>query len=292
MISRYGIFCKVIEQRSFTKAAYILGYSQSSVSQSVKALEDELNAVLIDRKRDGIVLTSDGKELFPYIYAIYAAENGLDQKKKEIEGLENSTVTIGTFTGVSRTVLPLLMKEFKEIYPKVSFNLRQGEYTSIGRWIAEGSVDFGFVNTEAVPDLEGEILYEEEMLAVLPPDHPLAKNDYISLKEISQEPIILLDEGEYSVPLLAFQRAAVVPKIAYKVYDDYTILSMVSQKLGVSLLYDRVLDGVRYDVAIRRVLEKPKRTVALAWKDYRIMPFAARKFADNIIKKTQRKDFA
>ena len=65
MISRYGIFCKIIENGSFTKTAELLGYSQSAVSQTVKALEQETGTTLIDRRKDGTLLTADGAAFLP-----------------------------------------------------------------------------------------------------------------------------------------------------------------------------------------------------------------------------------
>jgi DNA-binding transcriptional LysR family regulator len=285
MISRCAVFCKVIEHHSFTKAAEELGYSQSSVSQTVMALEGELGATLIERRRDGVVLTPDGEQLYPYIRAVSLSEKLLEQKKRELSGLENSTISIGTFTSVSRNILPPLMKSFKEIYPTASFILRQGDYASIGRWIRDGSVDFGFTNTDAVSDLDGKILYEDEMMAVLPQEHPLAQKEWVSLHDLVKEPFILLDEGGYSVPMTAFQKLGLSPQIAYEVYDDYTILAMVRQGLGVSLMYQAVLTGLHHNLALRPVTERPKRTVALVWKDRNIISQAAKRFSSFIIDK-------
>ena len=282
MLSRYGIFCKVIELGSFTKAGRQLGYSQSAVSQTIKSLEKELGILLIDRKKDGIQLTSDGKQFFPYIQSVYQAEQSLHQKKLEMQGLLDSTIRIGTFTSVSRNLLPRLMKEFKKEYPAVNFVLQQGEYTSIAQWVRDGSVDFGFANAEAVPGLETSILYKDEMAAVLPKGHPLTGKQVISLKDLEQEPFILLDEGEYSVPEQAFRRAGLHPKIEYKVYDDYSILAMVRQSLGVSAMYKRVLEGFEAGLAVRPVKERMERPVALVWKDWNTMHFAARKFVSHV----------
>lgn len=131
MISRYKIFCKVVEAKSFTKVAQQIGYSQSAVSQTIKALEQEMDTILISRGKEGIELTKDGKEYYPYIQAIASAETALQQKQQEMQGLEHSVIRIGTFTSVSRNILPQLMKEFKLKYPNVNFVLKQGEYTSI-----------------------------------------------------------------------------------------------------------------------------------------------------------------
>ena len=120
MLSRYDIFCKVVELGSFTRAA-----------------------------------------------------EALVQKRREMQGLENRMIRIGTFTSVSRNLLPQLMQQFKALYPGVHFVLQQGEYTSIAQWVREGQVDFGFVNAQAVSGLTMRTLYRDEMVAVLPPGHPL-----------------------------------------------------------------------------------------------------------------------
>ena len=286
MISRYEIFCKVIETKSFTKAAASLGYSQSAVSQTVKALETEMGVLLVDRRKDGLCLTADGEQYFPYFQAIRAAEQALMQKRREMDGLTNSAIRLGTFTSVSRTILPALMQAFQTKHPSVSFVLRQGEYTSIGRWILDGSVDFGFIGTDAVSGIETKVLYEDEMMAVLPPGHPLALPSIVSLKELASEPFILLDEGDFSVPLAAFEKRSLRPEIKYEVYDDDTILAMVRQGLGVSLIYRRVLTGSENNLEIRPVQNPPKRTISLAWKNWSTMPYASRKFVEFILAHT------
>lgn len=259
-----------------------IGYSQSAVSQSVKTLERELGVVLIDRKKDGITLTADGCQFYPYIQAVFNAERDLEQKQREMSGLENSTVRIGTFTSVSRNLLPRLMKRFKEHYPNVNFVLQQGEYTSIEKWVQEGSVDFGFVNADALSDSEIQmhVLYRDEMVAVLPKAHPLSEGKSVSLQQLSKEPFILLDEGDYSVPMNAFHLQNLLPEVEYKVYDDYSILAMVRQGLGVSVLYQLVLSGYEEGLEIRPISERPGRMVALAWRSRKTMALAAKRFMD------------
>ena len=286
--STIGKVIKNIDPRFFKVAtmsaptAEELRYSQSAVSQAVRTLEHETETVLIDRKKDGIGLTADGEQYLPYFQQIYQAEKNLERKEEEMKGLTNSAIRIGTFTSVSRTFLPRLMMEFKKQYPEVRFILQQGEYTSIAQWVRDGNVDFGFANAEAVPGLETSILYKDEMAAVLPKGHPLTGKQVISLKDLEHEPFILLDEGEYSVPEQAFRRAGLHPKIEYKVYDDYSILAMVRQSLGVSAMYKRVLEGFEAGLAVRPVKERMERPVALVWKDWNTMPFAARKFVSYV----------
>lgn len=280
MISRYGIFCRVVEQGSFTRAAEELGYSQSAVSQNVRALEQETGVTLLSRRKDGVQLTQDGQEFYPYIQSIFQAEQALERKRQETMGLQNSLIRIGTFTSVSRNLLPPMMKRFKEKYPDVRFVLRQGEYTSIPQWIRQGEIDFGFVNQDAVEGMETRLLYEDHMLAVLPQGHRLEKKSSLTLRDISTEPLILLDEGKHSVLLDAFHSAGLTPNLAYEVYDDYSILSMVRQGLGISVLYEKVVAGFEQGLSLRPIQESPRRRVALSWLSWDTMPYAARRFAE------------
>lgn len=280
MISRYGIFCKVAELGSFTRAAESCGYSQSAISQNIKALEQETGVSLLSRRKDGVQLTADGRDFFPYLQAVWQAEQALERRCQETMGLKNSVIRIGTFTSVSRNLLPPKMKAFKARYPDVRFVLRQGEYTSIPQWIRQGEIDFGFVNQDAVDSMDTRLLYEDHMLAVLPQGHPLEQKPVIPLKELSSEPLILLDEGDHSVLLDAFRQAGQTPNIAYEVYDDYSILSMVRQGLGISVLYEKVVSGFEAGLSLRPILEAPRRRVALAWSSWETMPYAARRFAE------------
>ena len=70
------------------------------------------------------------------------------------------------------------------------------------------------------------------------------------------------------------------PDVQFQVYDDYTILPMVQQGLGVSVMYELVLRGLAQDVALRELTTPVERTIALAWRSRSAMPIAARRFVD------------
>lgn len=278
MLSKYGILCEVASRGSFTAVAELYGYAQSSVSQAVRALEDELGVCLIDRKRHGITWTDSGREYEPYLRAIYAAEQALERKQREMSGLKNATIRIGSFTSVSRDILPHLMMEFKKKYPDVSFELRQGDYNNIHDWLQGGIVDIGFLAIEVAGQLVSDFLYEDEMLAVLPKNHPLSDYSEISLEQLAAERFILLDEGQYSTTLNAFANKGISLRAEYRVYDDYSILSMIKSKLGVSLLFRNVISGYEDDVAIRPLTQPITRKICLACRDPKTLSYASRKF--------------
>ena len=283
MLSKYGMVCEVADNGSFSAVARQYGYAQSSISQAVRTLEEELGTSLIDRKRRGITWTADGRIFEPYLRAVYAAETALEQKCREMRGMEKATVRIGTFTSVSRDILPELMMEFKRSYPGISFELYQGDYNNIRDWLESGFVDLGFLALELAGELDAQFLYEDEMLAVLPLDHPLSVCSEVALKQLVTEPFILLDEGEFSTPLNAFHQAGMEPDVEYRVYDDYSILSMIRSGLGISLLFRNVLRSYERDFAIRPVDTPIRRRICLACRDRKTLPYAAARFRSYII---------
>ncbi|WP_244835137.1 LysR family transcriptional regulator [Clostridium sp. BJN0001] len=284
MLTKYDAFIKVIETGSFTKAADQIGYTQSAVSQMISSLESTLNTKLISRTKKSIILTPDGKEYLPFIKNIRNAELELLEKKKEMQGLQSGIIRIGTFSSVSCNWLPLLIKKFKKKYPYVHFHLMQGEYTNVDNWVKDGSVDFGFINPSAASkDLTVINLRDDEMLAVLPKEHKLCKKRKITLDDISKEPYILLDEGDISEPLQVFKEKNLSPNIEYKVYDDYTIMSMVENGLGVSILSNLVLKNHHQKIITKSISPKVVRTIGLVYKNKNILPIAGRYFINFII---------
>lgn len=287
-MNSYYAFIKAIETGSFTKAAEELGYTQSAISQMIHSLEEELSTTLILRSRTGITLTPDGEEFLPFIKNICNSHRELHEKQKEMEGLHRGLIRIGTFSSVSCHWLPILMRDFKELYPAVHFELHQGDYTDIANWIKEGSVDFGFVNPNGISNLTTIDLQEDEMLAVLPANHPLSENNKVLLKDLTTSPFILLDEGDISEPLSIFSQNNLVPNIQYRVYDDYSIMSMVEQGLGISVLPKLVLSRCPYKIVTKTITPSVVRTISLAYKDKRVLPISSRYFIDFIIEKFNR----
>ncbi|MFC7686333.1 LysR substrate-binding domain-containing protein [Ureibacillus sp. GCM10028918] len=251
----------------------------------VNSLEKELSTTLILRSRTGITLTPDGEEYLPYIRNISNSHVELSEKHNEMMGLQSGLIRIGTFSSVACHWLPNLIKDFKSKYPSVSFNIYQGEYTVISNWIKEGFVDFGFVNPDAVSKLTSIPLKEDEILAIVSKSHRLASKNTVSLLELSNEHFILLDEGEINEALTIFKQNDIEPDIQFRVHDDYAIMSMVEQSLGISILPKLVLDRCPYNIVTKPISPPVARTISLAYKDKRVLPIASRYFIDFVIER-------
>lgn len=279
-MNRYLALQKIVELGSFSKAAEALGYTQSAMSQMITSLENECSIKLVNRYRTGTKLTLEGAELYPYIETFANQYRAIQEKIKEIKGLDTGIIRMGTISSISVHWLPGLLKEFQAQHPSVEFVIHQGDYTSIQEWIKNGTVDFGFVNPSAANGIKTIELKQGEMLAVLPENHPLTKLDVIPLKELKREPFILLEEGHYYEPLEAFRIAGITPNIKYTLHDDYAIMAMVEAGLGVSILAELVLHRTHYHIVLRPTEPPVIRTIAIGYKDTASLPMAAKRFIE------------
>lgn len=280
MASRYQIVCMVVDCGSLKGAADELGYTQSAVSQAVKALERELGTTIIERGKQGVSLTRDGKQYLPYLRQIVTAEAELEGKRQELLGLSSTDIRIATFTNVSRTVLPRVIRDFGALHPSVRFTLKQGDYTRNAQWVHDGVVDFCFTARGFTAGLEKRVVYHDELVALLPAAHPLTAKEKVTLADLASEPFVLLDEGEQSLVLDAFAAHGLSPRVTSEVTDDYTIMAMVEEGLGVSMLYRRTVEGMRADIRVRPIVHAPSRDVVAAWRSWDTMPIATRHFID------------
>lgn len=277
-MERYIAFLKVVEVGSFTKAAELLGYTQPALSQMIASLEKELSVKLLCRSRYGVTLTSEGDRLYPSIQSTVLQYEAMRRQADEICSLESGLIRIGTVSSVSCHWLPKIIRSFWQKHPNIQIVLHQGDYTSICEWVRTGEVDFGFVNPNAVKGLETTVIKSGDFCAVLPKNHPLAKKQSLVLGDFADEPFLLLEEGAYSEPLEAFRAASIEPNIKLCAHDDYSILSMVEQGLGISILTELVLNKTNYDIAVLPIKPSIIRTMSIVTKDKRRLPLASKEF--------------
>ncbi len=280
---RYLALQKILELGSFTKAAKALGYTQSSISQMIASLENELSFKLLTRSRSGVHLTLEGQQLYPFIQRSISQYRTMIEKSQEIRGLETGTVRFGTFSSVTNHWLPKLIAGFLVEHPNVQFEFYQGHYGSILDRIHAGIGDFGFVTRAATANLETIPLKNGAMLAVLPLDHPLAKEPVIHLKDMVDEPLILLDEGPYSMALDAFQSAGLEPNIRYTIDDDHGAMTMVEAGLGFSIISELMLRRQNYRIACIPTDPPITRELAIGFVDKASLPIASKYFIQHIV---------
>lgn len=279
-MNRYLALQKIVELGSFSKAAEAMGYTQSSMSQMIASLEDELSIKLLNRYRTGAKLTIEGAELYPYIERTIYQYRAAQERAKEIRGLETGVIRMGALASIAAYWLPGLLKEFQQKFPRVEFVIHQGDYASIQEGIKTGALDFGFVSPAAVSGLKTIPLKEGKMLAILPEEHPLAQESVVPLAALAREPYILLEEGHYYEPMEAFEALGVKPNVKYTIHNDHAIMTMVEAGLGVSILAELVMQRVQYHIAVRPTDPPVTRTISIGYKDWASLPMASKRFIE------------
>lgn len=277
---RYVALMKVVQYKSFSRAAEALQYSQPAISRMIKGLEDDFGVPLLERSGKGVYLTSDGQELMPYIERVCAMHSKLQDKVSELTGMQSGTIRIASFSSVMTYWLPDVIKRFQEEYPNINYELLDGDYSEIEDWVIDGRVDLGIAPLPISRELETDFLYREQFHVILPQGHPLTEYERIPPQLLEQYPFILTEKGGKSVISLYFEQQAITPEVRFVTWDDYAAMRMVERGLGISILPDKIVERAPYDI-VRRDLEVPLyRDVVLAVRDHKALPRLARQLVE------------
>ncbi|KWX69679.1 LysR family transcriptional regulator [Paenibacillus jilunlii] len=281
-ISKYEVFLKVVELGSLTRAAEVLGFTQSGISHTISSLESEFGFTLLLRNRSGVRLTVNGEQVVQPIREIMKWNEQLKQQVADIHGLETGTITIGTFTSVSVHWLPGMIKQFRQEYPYIGFKLMEGGYLEIEQWIEAGVVDCGFISLPTRENFEVFPLKQDRMLAILSKEHPLSKAPYMPLAQIAHEDFIIPKAGsDYDVRRV-LEKAAIKPNIKFSAGDDYAIIAMVENGLGISILPELVIQRQNHNVAMLELEERSFRSLGIAVHSMRHASPATRRFLGHV----------
>lgn len=265
---------------SFTKAAALLSYSQSSISRMIHDLEKEWKVTLLERNAGGVKLTSDGLKLLPYAQSVVTEFQKLQMEVDELNGLQSGLIRIGTFSSVATHWLPGIIKEFRKAYPNISYELLLGDYTEIEEWILEGRVDCGFLRLPTHPELETRFLARDRLLAILPENHRLAKRKRIPVEALCGEPFLLLEKGAKAEVSEIFERCGLTPAVHFTTWDDYAILSMVESGLGISILPELILKRIPYKILAKDLAVPAYREIGFALRSSKTASLAVKRFME------------
>lgn len=279
-ILKYMAFIKTVEYGSFTKAAEVLNYSQSGISRMINDLEKEWKITLLERNRTGVKLTSDGSRLLPYAKSLCEEYQKLQMQVDDLHGVQSGIIRIGTFSSVATHWLPNIIKAFQKDYPGIDYELLLGDYTEIEEWIAEGRVDCGFLRLPTRPEFETIYLEQDNLLAILPENHPLAKCDKVPLADLCHEPFMLLEKGAKAEISEVFERNHLTPQVHFTTWDDYAIMSMVESGLGISILPQLILKRIPYHIVAKELDVPAYRHIALALRERKTASLAVKKFLE------------
>ncbi|MBW2028431.1 MAG: LysR family transcriptional regulator [Deltaproteobacteria bacterium] len=243
------VFKKVVESRSFSKAAKALKMAQPSVSERVSNLEKMVGMRLLDRLGRNVVPTKAGELVFKHAVTLLQMKRAACMEIQAFLGLKQGEVHIGGSTIPGEYVLPKLFRSFREKFPFVSVRLAIANSHEIQDRVLHGEMELGVVGFKpSASNLDSYGLWKDDLLLAVPTDHPLSAKSCVDLDELFEEPFVLREKGSGTLKIIEERLKARTGKgieslrIAAKVGTSSAVKECVKAGVGVSILSSEALE--------------------------------------------------
>jgi len=256
-------FVEVAEREHISEAAEHLHVAQSAISRQIANLENELGTPLFERVGRNVKLTPIGKIFLEHTITALKAIDFAAKQVEEYLDPAKGTIKIGFPTSLASYVLPTVISAFKREYPDLQFQLRQGSYRFLIDAVKNRELNLAFLGPLPPKDesIHSTILFTENIAALLPAKHPLAKKESIQLADLRNDLFVLFPDGYilHKVAMDACRAAGFSPNIISEGEDLDALKGLVAAGIGVSLLPESSL----YDSAARFTVKVPIKAPAI-----------------------------
>ncbi|MBX7185297.1 MAG: LysR family transcriptional regulator [Vicinamibacteria bacterium] len=282
-------FAKVADLGNVTRAAEACHVSQPSLSQQIAKLERELGQPLFERLGRGVRLTEAGRMFKRYSDQILSLTE--DARTRVSDEPDSGRITVAAIPTIAPYYLPGILTRFGKECPRARVEIVEETTGNILRLLAEGDVDLAILALPIQAEhVHTRTLFTEELLAVVPADHPLAKKPRVGLKDLVLEPFVVLNEAHcLTGATMSFcARHSASPLVTAKSHQLLTVLELVRLGQGVSLIPAMAVPKGRDDGREYRSLtgDKPTRTIALAWNRMRYQTQLFKRFVEFVSART------
>ena len=239
---RIAALLAVLEAGSLSAAAERLGYTPSGLSRAIAALEEETGLPLLRRGRWGVTPTDSCQRLLPYMRRLLSSADQYRQEADAIRGLEQGTLSIGSSYGSYYRVLAQLVAGFCQAHPGVRVELQQAHSSELAQALEEGRIDLCIISRR-----EGSFdwlpLREDQLVAVIPQDHPCASLPAFPLERFAREPMIAIQPDAETDNARLFRHFRIRPQFFYSCADYAAALTMVEAGLGITMVNQVLLEN-------------------------------------------------
>jgi DNA-binding transcriptional LysR family regulator len=236
----------------------------------LKSLEQELGVELLRRHQAQVELSDIGQQLLLRARAMLGLANTLRQEAADARGMKSGTLRIGSFGPTSSIkLLPLILQHYRAEHPGIEVHIDEGPDRLVIQWLEERRVDIGFV---VLPDdrFDTVALIEDQMVALLPIDHPLANRDSVRLNELCHDPFVLTEAGSSELVSRLFSSARLSPNIRFRCTQLLSTLDTVGRGDGLTVVAEGSLPEQHDSRYVKRpLMPAVSRQVGLAVLDQR-----------------------
>jgi len=277
-------FVAVAEELSFTRAAALLHVAQSAVSAQIRILEDAVGVVLLERNSRRVELTGAGHIFLRGAKKVITDLEEITKQTRRIGRAETGHLAIGFIGAQSHEWMPQVLKRFRRKYPDVEVTLTEMVPTVQLEALSTHRLDVGVIGAidgKAPPGLRVECIVEEQPMAGVPSDHPLATRPFIRLQQLKEEGFILTSRENapsYRSWLARLcQRVGFTPRVVQEVDRARTAVQYVAAGFGISIFGEHITrqpaPGVKF-IPIRP--HGLKIRYGIAWRKERFEPLIER----------------
>ncbi|MCP3177178.1 LysR family transcriptional regulator [Desulfuromonas sp. KJ2020] len=241
-IRKLEVFCKIVDLKSFSKAAEFVSLTQPTVSEHVRQLEDLLGEKLLDRLGREVLPTPAGELLYRYAVRLIKLQDETFQAIRQFSGNLTGDLVLGASTIPGAYLLPRLIESFQSRHPAIRLRLKIADTAKTTHHLLSGEMEIGIIGARArVPALESTDIFSDRLILVVPPRHPWAKVSTISLEDLATQPFILREEGSGSRTVMneellrhGFNPAALSP--VAEIDSSEAVRQAVKAGLGIAIL--------------------------------------------------------
>ncbi|MGF1461324.1 MAG: LysR family transcriptional regulator [Leptolyngbyaceae cyanobacterium] len=237
-ISQLRALVAIADAGTFSDAALQLELSQSAVSHAIATLEEALGVVLLSRGRQGAALTPLGESVTAQGRQIMQSLATIGQLAQQARGLQQGTVRVAGFRSVATHIMPEVIQQFRVAHPNIQVRIEEFQHFSqVEQEVRHGKADIGFTYLPTTDEFSAWELLHDRYIVLLPSDSDYLEGSH-NLARLRQQPLILPPKNDGDRDLIdQFFAAHDQPlEPAYEVREDSTILSMVQQGLGATIM--------------------------------------------------------
>lgn len=232
-------FSRVVQEKSFSKAADKVFRTQPAVSIAIRRLEEEIGLPLLDRTQKAPVLTEAGQVVYDYAQRILGLRDQVGHAISEMQTLKRGLIRVGANESTSLYLLPELILQFREQHPDVKVEIFRHVSSRLPREVLERTVDFALMASEPRDrDLEAFPLLKDELVLILSPKHPIATRPSVRIKDLANEPFIAhnVNSGSRVKVIEAFARQHTPLNITLELATIETIKRFVQKRVGLAFV--------------------------------------------------------
>lgn len=276
-------FVAVAETGSFTRAAERERVTQPTLSEQIIKMEGQIGRRLFDRLGRKVVLTDAGQELVGRAQAILAAVAEAERVVKD--SAEGGQLRVGAIPTIAPFLLPAVVTRFRKKHPGIKLQLKEDLTERLLADLIAGELDIGIMAMPIRDDrLHVERLLTEPLVMALPAKHRLTAKTEVKLRDVVDEPFILLDDMHcFGDQVLSFcRRGGLEPQVVCRGEQIVTLLAMVGAGQGVSVVPEMAAVEDTSPGRVFRPLGKPSptRTLCAVWHKQRYRPPSLRTFTE------------